>query len=103
MESHYFGIIYLGWLPYLLLTIVLYSRWNEKKIFLAPIIAALFQCGGWILHIYDHNRLSGTPDQMYSWIVPGILSIAGWLVIIIGIFKLLSRYNKSKNEPDIRP
>ena len=92
----YFGIAYFGWLPLLIATGVLYLKWNDKSIFLTPIIAGVLQFGGLILHVYEHNRLMGHPDQMYSWIVPLLLSTVGWVVIAVGIVRLLLKHKEIK-------
>lgn len=94
----YYGVVYLGWLPLLIITGVLYVKWNDKRLFVTPLIAGILQSGGWALHVYDHNRLAGTPDQMYSWIVPLFISIVGWIVIIFGVIRLVLKHKDMKKE-----
>ena len=81
----YLSVVYFSWVLALgIWGLVSYRRRTFAKGIIWIATGAVLQVSALKIHIADSNRLQGTPDALYTWIMPLLIASCGTLLWLVG-------------------
>ena len=96
----YISLVYFSWIPILAAALLVRTS-SRRSGSIAILSGGVIQIGSFLLHIYESNRLVGTPDRLYVWILPLLTAVLGFCVSVCGLMIALL-HRRSRRTPNSR-